>query len=148
MRNTNAYKTELARDIISLKSSSMQMSCTQIANNLNCSREYVRLVLQYAGLPTKRLKQQCVCIQCGEPISCYNTTELCRNCYANSHRVVLKCMWCGMNYTVVKSVYKTRQERHKHNFCSKSCLGKFAGTHYGFGAKTNGTKNSKKGGKS
>ena len=49
-------------------------------------------------------------------------------CFIKDHRVTVTCVECGMQFSIVKGQVK----RHKLHFCSRRCLGRYAGTHYGF----------------
>lgn len=127
-----ANRSILAKEIVATKLSSMNMLNTDIASRMGCSREYVRLVLKQAGLPTRQPKKHYLCMVCGAEISKYNRTCLCRSCFSKESKTALICDWCGCSYYVIKSVKKTVLKRNKYHFCSRQCLGKHSGYYYGF----------------
>jgi len=112
-----------------------RMRASAIARQVGVSRERVRQILVQLRLPTRFPIQSKLCRNCSVKIPRKNVSDLCRKC--RQEEVTLICDECGQQYSVLRSREKAKQKRgHKHRFCSRECVGKWTGKHYGRGVRT------------
>ena len=103
------------------------LSRTAIAEHFSVSREYVRQVLKRAHIRTKALHLKPIRLcRCGNEV----TEKYCRYCYECRH-IRLICDKCGCVYTRHITDVANKSMRHKHQFHSKECQGRWLGDEYG-----------------
>lgn len=116
----------------------------QIAREVGCSREYVRQCANAIGF-TERISrvQVQLCEICNQPLSRQNRSGIHQHCRS----VELPCAWCGAPVRRLRSK-QASQARNRPTidgvvvpftgrvFCNYTCVGAYAGTHYGWGVHT------------
>lgn len=111
-----------------------------IAAEVGCSREWVRVVMTAEGIwsvksgknPTVIAKR--VCPACGEPKrSDVKHCRLCANTLRRVPRLTLTCEMCGIQFKRDKVEHEVWKRRGgKLVFHNNVCLGRYAGQHYGY----------------
>ena len=116
--------------IVRLRKRNPCMTLKQIGDKVARSKERVRQILSRAGLPTRGLVQPKLryeCPGCGRLLR--GPTSSCPTCRMGT----FVCENCGNEFqrgvAVQRSLFKRGQKRL---FCTKKCVGRFAGTHYGW----------------
>jgi DNA-directed RNA polymerase subunit RPC12/RpoP len=108
----------------------------QIANKYNISRERVRQRLATAGLPTRRIKQPYLCLNCGKEFTPQNKVpKFCsQKCRHEYHNPLVECVECGKLFRIRLGYLKRKIKngRADNLFCSKTCYGKYFGREFGF----------------
>ena len=126
--------------VIACKKGNPLFTCQRIAEQFGCTREYVRQILNKAGLPTSLRLPKSLCPQCGEPKR--RQANLCPACSHKKHWVILQCTGCGQTFERRKSNYKRNTMEYQHSstfsysgkvFCNRSCFGRWLGSNYGVG---------------
>ena len=76
-----------------------------------------------------------ICLHCSKPLRHTKNTHFCSYiCQRAYTQIELICDWCGKSFKrratlVVKNLSK---DGYQHIFCSRKCMGNYAGNHYGF----------------
>ena len=98
-----------------------------IAEHFGVSREYVRTVLKRARINTRHIiiKSSRLC-RCGNEV----TEKGAQYCYDCRH-IRLICDQCGCVYTKHIKDVANKTMKHRHQFCSKQCQGRWLGERYG-----------------
>jgi len=106
---------------------------SELSRQLGVSRERVRSIVDRLGLHdlVRQHKWQAFCVDCGKRI--HIVGGLCRDCWRKKYgakKVTLVCNNCGRVFQRKESEAK----RSEHHFCSRVCLTRYLGVHYGVGA--------------
>ena len=132
-------KTTKKNKIISLKKRNPKRTLESIGNEIGVSREYIRQVLQEAGVESG--KEQPSCYECGTlhyPSKARPYTDLktghrhCRTCRHNMVWGTYSCKNCGVE--VGRRKRDILRASPKYVFCCKTCQGQYIGKTYGKGA--------------
>lgn len=111
-------------------------------STLSISRERVRQILVRNKVRTAALREQKVpalCRVCGLPLK-RGTTQGLKGQRASIHKtchtdfvLTFICSVCGKPFQLKNSVFKARMKHRKVHqiFCSNTCWGSYAGSHYG-----------------
>ena len=97
----------------------------QIARNVGCSRENVRLAIRQLGITVKPPVEPQSCTGCGRSMA-YRKTRLCQSCRQKSAFVSLRCANCGRTFERRRSGHEAylrrtvTQKRHGP-VCSRRC---------------------------
>ena len=116
-------------DVIQTKLHNPHATLRQIGNKHNLSYERVRVILNQAGIRTRRIPVG-RCKACSKPVPVrkrYCSPE-CRHDYLY---VKVVCETCNKSFE--KKRFMVMNDRHQRDFCSRECFGKYAGSHYGWG---------------
>ncbi len=129
-------KSERTKEIAAILTADPTVTLQSIADRYQISRERVRQIIRannlIVGPKQRRLATfRKPCPDCGKSI--LRRHLRCMDCLIISNTVHLICMICDKPYTRRKAdVTATERRRGKINACSRSCWGKYAGSHYGF----------------
>ena len=125
--------------IISLKTSNPQKTLESIGEETGVSREYVRQVLQEAGVESSKVQPSCH--ECGTflyPSKARPYTDLKtghRYCRACRHGMVWGTYSCkNCEKDVVRRKRDILRANPKYVFCNKYCQGQYIGKNYGKGS--------------
>jgi len=136
---TKTRKTTKKSKIISLKKRNPKRTLESIGNEIGVSREYIRQVLQEAGVESG--KEQPSCYECStllypskaRPyIDLKTGHKYCRTCRHNMVWGTYSCKNCGVE--VVRRKRDILRATPKYIFCTKTCQGQYIGKTYGKGA--------------
>lgn len=106
------------------------------------SYERVRQILKREGVllyhPPNPAKHSILCTSCGSKSKSHHPRKsikpfICNECRKQRLFVSLVCPVCKKGFSKRQTEYNYVTKRGKRIFCSRKCLGKFAGTNYGFG---------------
>lgn len=125
----------IAQKVVTLRLAHPDELTSSIAKEAGCSREYVRQVLGAANLRTRQPLKTKDCPQCNKPFPHYNNRKYCSpECRHAAHFITIQCEICGKTRELPRSwfIWKKKHGR-QHDFCSRKCLGIYAGRHYGWG---------------
>lgn len=78
--------------------------------------------------------QQRLCAQCNKPLHRQQKFYCSRSCWVQSRQVPVRCTECDKLFYLRQSEVLTRTARYDNLYCSRSCMGRVAGTKYGFTA--------------
>lgn len=131
--------------VIELRMLNPKITQTEMANEIGCSRERVRQILNdlnYVLVPdnSSKYKVERFCSNCDTMILVNKSDSHrknffckpeCEYVYKNQE---LNCVECQGLYVIPRHVYNTRVRRgYQLNFCGKKCQGRYLGKHHGRG---------------
>lgn len=136
---------ELTAKVLAARRKEPNRLMVSIAKENGVSRERVRQILTRAYEETQapcyhpRLPLRPVCQRCGQGLTYWEVyrskgkTAQCLVCDREARQVLLTCSLCGEPF--LRAAYLVRaaaKQGYKFAFCTKRCLGTYAGEHYGY----------------
>lgn len=119
--------------VLDLRTLNPNVRASQIAREIDISREAVRQILKFFRLPTRLppILKHDNCPNCGGIKR--RTARVCRRCFLTLKKVELVCEYCGKDFPRSNShVLAATKRGCKHIWCTKFCQGRWLGRTYGF----------------
>jgi len=140
-------KDEFVRELDKFFPNGSKATQSEVAEKLGVTRQRIQQARKEYNLQDRirgsedRVSVDVKCINCTKNIRTHHHEQNRKFCSAECFRqyrkqtssVVIKCCQCGVDFSVKRNSYARGVKTHGVGFfCSRQCLGKYIGEHYGF----------------